>query len=328
MPPVSPHSIPSPLNYANAPERWWSRETLHGSDDHSRPHPLEELDAYRSLATGLTREAMGCCNNNRYDLVAELQALLEWTEDFCQAEPLASAYDHSLCTFALLSAYGALARLQYEEVYEQVELVRSLVKEGELRRAREGQPADADREMQLRVLSLLAESKWLDGVPARDRILTPKQILGEYRRVAGRVQDYLSALEFPETELPDVLQDHGWSSLSILKVALRYLPDEQWSDVLDEFCLAHEISLLAEAEQHSPEPEEQSHKRLWWLEWEIAKLASRGPLATPELATLNARRLAVAQELNYGVGYLENCEREFDAISKKNWRQSLWSLAN
>ncbi|MCC7478965.1 hypothetical protein IT575_10975 [bacterium] len=320
-------SVPSPLEFLGKPQLWWTRQTLYGAEDIQRPEPLMEAAAFSQLAGALTREAVGACNRDRFDQVAELQGLLEWTEKYCQHEPLASAYDRALCTFALLTAYGALSRLQHEEVYEQVELVRSLLAEGQLRRARHGLAVGLDSEMQLRCLSLLAEAKWLDNVAARDRVLTPRQIVNEYRRVAAYVPGYLASFEFPKDELPEVLQDHGWNSLAILKVALRYLPSEHWADVLDEFRAGHGLSLDPRPKEERLEPDLAGHELIWWLEWEIAKLACQSQPSQARLEALNRRRIEVASAMGYGVNFIQTCERTFAAISAAGWRGSLWSLA-
>ncbi len=325
---ASPHKLPSPLEFLGRPQGWWTRQTAYGVEDVRRPEPLKDAATYEGLVSALTREAIGCCNRDRYDQVAQLQELLEWSEAFCQQEPLASAYDKGLCSFALLTAYGALSRLQHEEVYEQVELVRSLLSEAELRRARLGVVSAVDCEMQLRCLSLLAEAKWLDNVAARDRVLTPRQIVAEYRQVAAYVPGYLASIDFQREELPEVLQDHGWSSLAILKVALRYLPSEQWADVLDEFRAGHGLSLDPRQQDKTEENDLAGHELIWWLEWEIAKLACRRNPDPERLEAFNARRIEVAESMGYGVNFIQTCERTFAAISAIGWRQTLWSLAD
>lgn len=244
-----------------------------------------------------------------------------WADIHCCREPMASTFDYGTCLFLSLAADAALAEGDYYESLAQVEHISAVLQEGDERRRWLGEKPRHNTEVRIQALRLLAELKWLRGLhdpQIRDRLSTPEQMLADLQQYQLRVRQR-TQMDPSSPESAHLVENVGWCGLSVLKVALRWLGQEELVPAIAAFNRVHGTMLTLE---HGSTAKGGGVEDIWMWEWELAKAYCSGRLSPDMLDEIqwNCVSLAAGCKMDLAC-YLRGLQREATLYQTKTRKQ-------
>lgn len=194
---------------------WFSNEGL-----------TSELCFHRKVYYLVSSIAAAYRQNNTQDMARELQQLV-WVEPHVKAEPFLSIYESGLVSSLLYTAHACADRYLLDEGYSIIQGARETLIAKRERRSGLGLGYRADSECWFRLYEVLAVLKWKGSSLHRNLMMTPEQIISEYLEVEERCINNLinSPIKDPKRN-ERYFSDLGWCLLQVIKMAIRWCPDE------------------------------------------------------------------------------------------------------
>lgn len=280
-------------------EDWWNNGALQ-----SQPR-------FREIMLGLVGEAHDRVLRRQCRRAFEVFRLYTSIEEQCCVEPIASSYDHGLMLFGVLFAERAANLGAWGEAYRCCAAVHRQLAVTGARRARLGMRELPHSEVRWCALRVLADCKWQQDESERDLLLAPEQITAEFWRINALARPQL--LDDDLRPLPrkrNVIDSLDWCHFNMLKLAYRYLRDSEYFNLAMKFNRNLDAPAVALGEGHWRGCELKG-RRLFYLDFEIAKSWLSGTLDRPALEHLNSRRAAAMRAEKHSPLYFASLNREY-----------------
>ncbi len=258
---------------------------------------------------------------HEHALAGEIEAAEELREIYCRVEPhcidteLAASYDHGLIMFGMLLAECAALYRQWADAYRLAAEARELVRD-----IRRRDPRRRHSEALWVTARVLADVKWQEPEGNRDRLITPEQLVAEYREIERHVRAELPGI--PEDRRADIVESLAWTGLAMCKLAVRFLSTRQLAQLVSHCGMAYGAALRCDVGHcrygNGPPP---GHATFYW-DYEICKLWLAGELTLDELDDCHrARVLAAEAEGHSAPLYRRALELEYAAMAPSCQRQ-------
>lgn len=215
---------------------------------------------------------------------------LLWVEDHIHVEPFLSIYDSGLVSSLLYIVHACADRYQLEEGYTIAKGCRATLVSKRRRRSELGLPFRADSECWYRFFEAVAELKWKGNKLQRNHLMAPEELIEEYLEVETRCLKNLA--NSPSKDLKRNarhLSDLGWCLLQIIKMAIRWCPD-QHAYLVQRFNNNHgNILALKTGQFIAGKPV--SPDNPWYWDHELFKWCILGPATEDEASLCHQWRL-------------------------------------
>jgi len=277
--------------------QWWDNGALR-----SEAH-------FREIMLGIVGLA------HEHALSGEIEAAEELRELYCRAERhcldarLGAAYDHGLIMFGMLFAECAALSRDWAGAYRLVADVRQLGRDVQQR----SEGARRHSEALWVTARVLADVKWQEPEGGRDRLLTPEQLIEEYRGIERHVHGELP--RYSAERRQGIVESLAWTSLAVVKMATRWLSTPEVAKLVSHCGLTYGAALRCDVGHcrygDAPPP---GHATFYW-DYEICKLWLAGDLTIEDLDHCHRERvLAAAAEGHDALLYRRALELEYAAM--------------
>lgn len=260
----------------------------------------------------LVGEAHALAMRGEIRRAAEVRDLYVSVKEQCSLEPVASSFDHGLMLFGVLFAEYASNRRRWDRAYRCCAAVLNLLAALARRRAELGLSELPHSEVRWCVLRVLADIKWQQDESERDRLMTPAGIVSEFWRIHNLVRPRLLDDDLrPLHHRRNLLDSLNWCHLAVCKLAYRYLRDSEYLTLAMKFNRNLDAPAVALGEGHWRSCE-LSGRRLFYLDFEIAKSWLSGKLDCEVLERLHYERWAAAEAESQSWQYFDSLRREYE----------------
>lgn len=189
-------------------------------------HVVPDGKTISQMIWQISGEAMHAYNAN------DMKKLFGLLSDFARIRPaahdekLSGYYDSQLAYVTLLTGRACADRYNVDGAYSVCERVHSLLVAKRNRQRVHGAELHADSQVWYHLLNLIAELKWKGTKEQLDRLMTPREIVEEYRLVVRRIKAQLDeALNTEEARKAAKLDAVQWCGIQVIKMIYHWQPE-------------------------------------------------------------------------------------------------------
>ncbi|MCH7472802.1 hypothetical protein IIA79_07620 [bacterium] len=195
---------------------------------------------------------------------------LFWIHPWVESEPILSHYETFIVLAALRLGQFFADRFVFNGAYRICESSRKLLLAKHKRRLEEGLPPRPDSECWYRLYTVLSELKWKGERSARDRMMAPERIIGDYLTVEEQL---LHNLKLHPSKAPTrdnrMKEALGWCGLSVIKMTMRWCI-ELATGLIEHFNQVHG-PILNKRIGHFQIFKPDEHPSPWYWDFELYK---------------------------------------------------------
>jgi hypothetical protein len=244
--------------------------------------PALDQSELRDNVLALVASIQDAAYHDEWERIKQCRRLFNLGAVHCTEEPYRSAYDYGAMLIAVLVADCELAKANYAAVHSELALVRRMLVEDNPRRQAAGLPPRGNSEVRFNSLGVLAGAKWEGPEALRDVLMTPDEIVAEFKAVAARVETFFKENPREDPALRrNTMEALALAHLEVSKMAFRYCPAQVGGLVVD-FNRLHSGDLALEPGHYRTQALSDSRSSYYW-DFELAKLYLGQQLTSEDL---------------------------------------------